>query len=125
VNADTYCIACHKAISTANSTQYNDATGRHVSPGNHTQTCDHCHDMSTSTNNRTGVVNHFKYLDTTAVRTVTDQLSSDTIKFGGGATPASGAMIYTVRATQGQGGCALSCHSQTHDYPTNTKYTWN
>ncbi len=120
VNANTYCITCHKITSTA--TQYNDATGRHNNPTAHNQTCDHCHDMSTSTNNRTGVVNHFRYLDTTAVRTATDQLSSDTVKFGGGATPATGALTYTVNATQGRGGCALSCHGQTH---TTTGNIWN
>ncbi|NTW87221.1 MAG: hypothetical protein HGB30_13780, partial [Holophagaceae bacterium] len=123
VNANTWCITCHKITSSA--TQWNDATGRHNNPGDHNQTCDHCHDMSTSTNNRTGVVNHFKYLDTTAVRTATDQLSSDTIKFGGGSSPATGALTYTVTATQGRGGCALTCHSKLHNYPTSTKYTWN
>ena len=120
VNANTYCITCHKITSTA--TQYNDATGRHNNPSAHNQTCDHCHDMSTATNNRTGVVNHFRYLDTTAVRTATDQLSSDTVKFGGGSTPATGALTYTVNATQGRGGCALSCHGQTH---TTTGNIWN
>jgi predicted CxxxxCH...CXXCH cytochrome family protein len=119
-NATTYCLSCHKITSTA--TQYNDATGRHNNPGDHNQTCDHCHDMSATTNNRTGVVNHFKYLGTTAVRNATDQLSSDTIKFGGGVTPATGALTYTVNATQGRGGCALACHGETH---TTTGNLWN
>ncbi len=120
VNANTYCITCHKITSTA--TQYNDATGRHNNPSAHNQTCDHCHDMSTATNNRTGVVNHFKYLDTTAVRITPDQLSSDTIKFGGGTTPATGALTYTVNATLGRGGCALSCHGTSH---TTSGNIWN
>ena len=120
VNATTYCLACHKITSTA--TQYNDATGRHNNPTKHNDTCDHCHDFSTVTNNRPGVVNHFKYLDTTAVRNTTDQLSSDTIKFGGGVTPATGLLTYTVNATQGRGGCALSCHGTTH---TTTGNVWN
>jgi predicted CxxxxCH...CXXCH cytochrome family protein len=123
VNATTYCIACHKITSTA--TQYNDATGRHNSPNNHNQTCDYCHDMTQA---KPGAQNHFKYLDTTAVSgaptgTPSDQFPSDTVKFGGGATPATGALTYTVTATtQGRGGCALSCHGQTH---TTTGNTWN
>ncbi|MFN7958628.1 MAG: CxxxxCH/CxxCH domain-containing protein [Holophagaceae bacterium] len=122
VNATTYCTACHRITSTANSTQFNDATGRHNSPNDHNQTCNYCHDMNAGTNNKTGVINHFKYLDTTAVRVSPDQLSSDTIKFGGGSQPATGALTYTVNATIGRGGCALSCHGQTH---TTTGNTWN
>ena len=117
VNATTYCIACHKVTSTA--TQYNDATGRHNNPGAHNTTCDYCHDMTQA---KTGAQNHFKYLDTTAVRLSPDQLSSDTVKFGGGATPATGALTYTVNATIGRGGCALSCHGQTH---STTNNVWN
>ena len=126
VNANTWCITCHKVQTSINNVvtnpQYNDATGRHNNPNAHNQTCDHCHDMSTATNNRTGVVNHFRYLDTTAVRTATDQLSSDTVKFGGGTTPATGALTYTLTATQGRGGCALSCHGQSH---TTSGNIWN
>ncbi len=127
VNASTYCIACHKVQS---SVQYNDAIGRHTSPNNHNQTCDHCHDMTQA---KPGAQNHWKYLDTSAVSgvsgTPTDQYPSDTIKFGGGTTPATGAMTYTVTGssggttfTQGGGGCALTCHSQTH---TPSSYYWN
>jgi predicted CxxxxCH...CXXCH cytochrome family protein len=119
-NATTYCMACHKIASTA--TQYNDATGRHNNPNNHNQTCDYCHDMNKATNNKTGVINHFKYLDTQAVRVSPDQLSSDTVKFGGGATPATGSKVYTPNGTLGQGGCALSCHGQSHPTGNNT---WN
>ncbi|MFN7958710.1 MAG: CxxxxCH/CxxCH domain-containing protein [Holophagaceae bacterium] len=117
VNATTYCIACHKITSTA--TQYNDATGRHNSPNDHNQTCNYCHDMTQA---KQGAINHFKYLDTSAVRLSPDQLSSDTIKFGGGSQPATGALTYTVNATIGRGGCALSCHGKTH---TTTGNTWN
>ena len=124
VNATTYCIACHKITSTA--TEFNDAIGRHNNPNNHNQTCDYCHDMSTA-NIKAGAVNHFKYLDTTVVSgvsgTPSDQYPSDTVKFGGGATPATGALTYTVTSgTQGQGGCALSCHGQGH---TTSGNTWN
>ena len=126
VNANTWCLSCHKAVSTTSSTQYNDATGRHTSPSDHNQTCDHCHDMTQA---KPGAQNHFKYLDTTAVSGIgtafTDQYPSDTIKFGqtGVTTPASGALTYTVTSTtQGRGGCALSCHGQTH---TTTGNTWN
>jgi len=119
-NATTYCIACHKVTATASSTQYNDATGRHQSVGAHNTTCDYCHDM---TQNKTGAINHWKYLDTSAVRLSPDQLSSDTIKFGGGAQPATGnPPTYTVTATIGRGGCALSCHGTTH---TTSGNTWN
>jgi predicted CxxxxCH...CXXCH cytochrome family protein len=117
VNATTYCIACHKVASTA--TQYNDATGRHTNPGAHNTTCDYCHDMSATTNNKSGVVNHFKYLDTTVVRLSPDQLSSDTIVFGSSVT---GAKTYTPTGTLGRGGCALSCHGQTH---TTSGNVWN
>ncbi|MCE1229116.1 MAG: CxxxxCH/CxxCH domain-containing protein, partial [Firmicutes bacterium] len=120
VNATTYCTACHVARSTA--TQYNDATGRHVNPSNHRQTCDYCHDMTQA---KSGAQNHFKYLDTPAVSgvggTPADQYPSDTIKFGGGAQPATGALTYTVTpSTQGRGSCALSCHGKTH-----SNLTWN
>ncbi|MDR3682185.1 MAG: CxxxxCH/CxxCH domain-containing protein [Geothrix sp.] len=116
-NATTYCLACHKVASTA--TQYNDATGRHNNPGEHNQTCDYCHVMTQTTQ---GAVNHFKYLDTTAVRVAPDQLSSDTIKFGGGSQPATGALTYTPTGTLGRGGCALTCHGQTH---TTSNNVWN
>jgi predicted CxxxxCH...CXXCH cytochrome family protein len=120
VNATTYCIACHKTASTA--TQYNDATGRHTNPSAHVQTCDHCHNMNLAT---PGAQNHFKYLDTSAVSGVSgtppDQYPSDTVQFGGGVTPATGAKTYIVSGTfngktmaQGKGGCALTCHGQQH-----------
>jgi predicted CxxxxCH...CXXCH cytochrome family protein len=115
-NATTYCIACHKTASTA--TQFNDATGRHTNPGEHQQTCDYCHDMSTA-NTKSGAVNHFKYLDTTAVRVSPDQLSSDTVVFGSNVT---GAKTYTPTGTLGRGGCALTCHGQTH---TTANNVWN
>ncbi len=117
VNATTYCTNCHKIASTP--AQYNDLTGRHNNPNLHNTTCDYCHDMTLATQ---GAQNHFKYLDTSAVRISPDQLSSDTIKFGGGAQPATGALTYTVNATIGRGGCALSCHGTTH---TTANNIWN
>lgn len=107
-NATTYCLNCHKVASTA--TQYNDATGRHSSPSNHRQACDYCHDMTQS---KPGAQNHFKYLNTTAVRQSPDQLSSDTILL----SPAqmTGARTYTTTATIGQGYCTMSCHGENHD----------
>jgi predicted CxxxxCH...CXXCH cytochrome family protein len=116
-NATTYCMACHKITSTA--TEYNDATGRHNNPNAHNQTCDYCHVMTQTTQ---GAQNHFKYLDNTAVRQAPDQLSSDTIKFGGGSQPATGALTYTPTGTLGQGGCALSCHGTGHTINNNV---WN
>jgi predicted CxxxxCH...CXXCH cytochrome family protein len=117
VNATTYCTSCHKVASTA--TQYNDATGRHNNPGAHNTTCDYCHVMTQAT---PGAQNHFKYLNTTAVRVTPDQLSSDTIKFGGGSQPATGALTYTPTGTLGRGGCALSCHGTGH---TTSGNVWN
>jgi len=114
-NATTYCIACHKVTSTASSTQYNDATGRH-NESRHKYTCDYCHDMNQA---RPGAQNHFKYLDTQAVRVTPDQLSSETILFGSSVT---GARTYTTTGTIGRGGCALSCHGDTH---TTSGNVWN
>jgi len=120
VNTTTYCIACHKTASTA--TEFNDATGRHNS-SEHRQTCDYCHSMTVSL---PGAQNHFKYLDTQTVSgvsgTPSDQYPSDTILFGSVPT---GAKTYTVTGTgnaQGKGGCALSCHGQTHSTSGNH---WN
>ena len=119
VNTTTYCTACHKAVSTNTATQYNDAIGRHTSPGEHKTTCDTCHSMTVA---KPGAQNHFKYLDTTAVSgisgTPTDQLPSDTILFGSAVT---GSKLYTP-TTPGKGGCALTCHSQNH---TTTGNVWN
>jgi predicted CxxxxCH...CXXCH cytochrome family protein len=118
VNTTTYCIACH----VAGSAQYNAPTGRHTS-SEHRQTCDYCHSMTVAL---PGAQNHFKYLDTTTVSGVSgtpaDQYPSDTILFGSVPT---GAKTYTVTGTgnaQGKGGCALSCHGQTH---TTTGNHWN
>jgi hypothetical protein len=99
-------------------TQYNDATGRH-SESRHNQTCDYCHDMTVA---KPGAQNHFKYLNTSVVRVAPDQLSSDTIKFGGGSQPATGALTYSVTGTLGHGGCALSCHGEGHSINNNV---WN
>ncbi|GLH74505.1 hypothetical protein GETHLI_30070 [Geothrix limicola] len=116
-NATTYCNACH----VVGAAQYNAPTGRHNNPTEHKQTCDYCHDMTQA---KPGAQNHFKYLDTTAVSgvsgTPSDQYPSDTILFGPNVT---GARTYTVTSsTQGRGGCALTCHSQTH---TTSGNTWN
>ena len=128
VNANTYCIACHKIASTS-APEYNALTGRHSSPSAHNTTCDTCHDMVGGHLNNTSritntVGNHFKYLDTTAVSgvsgTPSDQYPSDTIVFG---TTPTGAKTYTVTSTtEGKGGCALSCHGQTHTASNNK---WN
>lgn len=123
-NATTYCTACH----TVNAAEYNAPIGRHNDPSDHRDTCDHCHDLSPA-NVKIGAVNHFKYLDTTVVSGVSgtppDQYPSDTILFGGGVTPATGAKTYTVTGTgnaQGRGGCALTCHGKTH---TTSNEHWN
>jgi len=117
VNATTYCTSCH----TYGANQYNAPTGRHNDPNDHQQTCDTCHDM---TQTRAGAQNHFKYLDTTAVSgvsgTPSDQYPSDTILFNSTVT---GAKSYVVTpSTQGRGGCALTCHGETH---ASGSETWN
>lgn len=109
VNATTYCNACH----VVNAAEYNAPTGRHSSPGEHQQTCDTCHSMTQA---KPGAQNHFKYLDTTVVSgvsgTPSDQYPSDTVLFGASVT---GSKTYTVTSTtQGNGGCALTCHQETH-----------
>ena len=118
VNATTYCIACH----VVGASQYNAPTGRHTA-SEHKQTCDYCHSMTVAL---PGAQNHFKYLDTSVVSgvsgTPSDQYPSDTIVFGSVPT---GAKTYTVTGTglaQGKGGCALSCHGQTH---TTSGNHWN
>jgi predicted CxxxxCH...CXXCH cytochrome family protein len=119
VNATTYCLACH----VVNAAQYNAPIGRHNSPGEHNQTCDYCHDMTQA---KPGAQNHFKYLETTVVSgvsgTPSDQYPSDTVLFGASVT---GAKTYTVTGTgnaQGKGGCALTCHSESH---TTSNNHWN
>jgi predicted CxxxxCH...CXXCH cytochrome family protein len=124
VNATSYCTACH----VVGAAEYNAPTGRHTM-SEHRQTCDYCHNMVSGHLNNTGrtvntVGNHFKYLDTTAVSGVsgtnTDQYPSDTIVFGSVPT---GAKTYTVTtATEGKGGCALTCHGQSHTASNNK---WN
>lgn len=106
LNSATQCTACHKVVSTA--TQYNDATGRHANPSEHNTACDYCHDMTQA---KPGAQNHFKHLDTIAVRVAPDQLSSDTILFGPNVT---GARTYTPASTPGRGNCTLTCHGQSH-----------
>lgn len=122
-NAAT-CTACHQVRTGATtSPQYNDATGRHASPSDHNTACSTCHNMTLAT---PGAQNHFKYLDTTAVSgaatgSPADQMPSDTIAFDPAVV--TGSRTYTVTATtQGRGGCALTCHGETH---TTTNNTWN
>ncbi|HEX9081830.1 MAG TPA: hypothetical protein VF768_06095, partial [Holophagaceae bacterium] len=118
------CTSCHQVRTAATvNAQYNDATGRHANPGEHQVACATCHAMTQAT---PGALNHFKYLDTQAVSgaatgSPTDQYPSDTIVFDPAVV--TGARTYTVTATtQGRGGCALTCHGQTH---TTADNTWN
>jgi len=121
IDSSTQCTVCHAVAATAGLiTQYNDAFGRH-SLGTHNATtpinniaCTTCHDMA---NGSLGALAHFKYLNTPAVDGVStgtpaDQLPSGTIAFD---TAIVTAGTYTVTSsTQGNGGCALACHSHTH-----------
>ena len=112
VNTNSYCRACHTPRATA--TQYNDATGTHTLNGTHQNSdCRICHDMNNGTQ---GALNHWKYLDTTAVIASPDQLSSQTISFLGSpginntyTDPGS----YAPLAPIGNGNCTVNCH-----YPT-------
>ena len=56
------------------------------------------------------MVNHWKYLNTTAVIATPDQLSSQTIKFIGGTITDAGG-TYSASATIGDGNCTVNCHS--------------
>ncbi|HJW44132.1 MAG TPA: hypothetical protein VJ463_06730 [Geothrix sp.] len=109
VDGNTYCRACHKTANTA--TQYNDATGTHTDNSTHSNAaCNVCHDMTTA-NTSQGAVNHWKYLNTTAVIVAPDQLSSQTIKFIGGTITDAGATYTPSGTTIGNGNCTVNCHS--------------
>ena len=80
----------------------------------------------TSANTNPGAVNHFAELNTPAVSS-TNKLPSGTIKFKltNATYPITGAATYDVTTpprTEGDGGCALTCHSQVHD-PTVNHWT--
>jgi len=133
ITSSTQCSLCHAINGGTTTSQYNDAIGRHAW-GTHasagTLDCTLCHDMS-SANSNPGAVDHFKYLNTSAVSgaatgSPADQLPSGTLKFklGNGTYPITGAASYTIDAThhEGDGGCALSCHGQTHEPVV---YHWN
>jgi predicted CxxxxCH...CXXCH cytochrome family protein len=128
IDSTSQCTACHNVATTAGAaTQYNDAFGRH-SLGTHNSLtgsngilCTTCHNMVSGSS--TGATNHFKYLDTTAVDGTSgapsDQMPSGTIVFDPAIVTVTSP--YTVTAagtTQGNGGCALTCHTHLHTGPT-------
>jgi predicted CxxxxCH...CXXCH cytochrome family protein len=128
LNTSTQCTACHAvAASAAAITQYNDAFGRH-SMGTHDATvaansiaCTTCHNMASGSS--PAATNHFKYLNTAAVDgvsgTPSDQLTSGTISFDPIiVTAASPYTVTTAGTGQGNGGCALTCHTHIHTGPT-------
>ncbi len=118
INSATQCSSCHAINGGTTTSQYNDAVGRHAW-GTHatagTLDCTVCHDMS-SANTSLGAVKHFAELDTPVVSS-TNKLPSGTVKFKltNATFPISGAATYTITATnkEGDGGCALTCHSAT------------
>jgi predicted CxxxxCH...CXXCH cytochrome family protein len=121
----TQCSLCHKVNGGTTTSQYNDAVGRH-SYGTHAQAsavdCTICHDMS-SANTNPGAINHFAALDLHAVTSATKR-PSGTIKFQliNATYPITGAATYDVTTTpltEGDGGCALTCHTQIHVPATN------
>ncbi|HJW73383.1 MAG TPA: CxxxxCH/CxxCH domain-containing protein [Geothrix sp.] len=115
----TQCSFCHATNGGTTTSQFNDAVGRHAW-GTHasaaTLDCTLCHDMAPGTS--PGGANHFAELDTTAVSS-TNKLPSGTIKFKltNATFPITGAATYTISAAtpEGDGGCALTCHSQVHN----------
>jgi predicted CxxxxCH...CXXCH cytochrome family protein len=128
ITSTSQCSLCHAINGGTTTSQFNDATGRH-SYGTHfaagTLDCTICHDM-TSANTNAGAVRHFAELDTPAVSS-TNKLPSGTIKFTltNATYPITGAATYDVTTspfTEGDGGCALTCHSQAHVPATNH---WN
>jgi predicted CxxxxCH...CXXCH cytochrome family protein len=129
VNTASYCLNCHAISSSAN---YNDARGTHSSGSHPSATCAACHDMSTTTNNTSGVINHFKYLDTPVAAQSADQLSRDTIKIvlrvGGAGNGMDAGGTYTPSATVGSGTCALTCHvggnNKTHGPAPGNDSSW-
>jgi predicted CxxxxCH...CXXCH cytochrome family protein len=124
IASTSQCSLCHAINGGTSTAQFNDAVGRH-SYGTHASVgqldCTICHDM-TSANANPGAVNHFAELNTSAVSS-TNKLPSGTIRFKltNATYPITGAATYTVNATypEGDGGCALSCHGQTHTNATN------
>ncbi|MEI6593012.1 MAG: CxxxxCH/CxxCH domain-containing protein, partial [Holophagaceae bacterium] len=127
LNTNAQCTACHATTAQAGTaTQYNDAYGRHSMGTHNAVACTTCHTM---TNGSLGANAHFKYLNTPAVdglnpsATPADQLPSGTILFD--PAIASGALTYSVNGgTQGNGGCALTCHTHIH-VPTVETWTYN
>ncbi|WLT31527.1 CxxxxCH/CxxCH domain-containing protein [Geothrix sp. PMB-07] len=125
IASSSQCLSCHAINGGTSTSQFNDAVGRHAW-GTHstagTLDCTLCHDMTLAT---PGAQNHFAELNTTAVSS-TNKLPSTTIKFKLSNTtyPITGAATYTINATtpEGDGGCALTCHSQIHN-PTDNH--WN
>jgi len=121
------CSLCHAINGGTATSQYNDAVGRHAW-GTHSSAgsldCTLCHDMG-PTNLSNGAVKHFAELDTTAVSS-TNKLPSGTLKFKltNGTYPITGAATYTISGSnpEGDGGCALTCHSQVHEPVV---YHWN
>ncbi len=128
INTNTQCTVCHAvAASAAAITQWNDAFGRH-SMGAHDATnaansiaCTTCHNMTSGTS--PGATNHFKYMNTTAVDgvsgTPSDQLSSGTLSFDPAIVTGTSPYTVTTAGTgQGNGGCAITCHTHIHTGPT-------
>ena len=128
INSSTQCSACHAVAASAGTiVQYNDAFGRH-SLGSHNAAnaanaiaCTTCHNMG---NGSPGALAHFKYLRTQAVDGVAtgapaDQMSSGTIAFDP-AIVTAGTYTITAAAPQGNGGCALTCHTHVHVPTVNT-----
>jgi len=114
----TTCTTCHKesgtSVNGAPATYYNDyGSGKHnlhvVDKG---LPCTDCHDMNVATNNKAGVVNHFKFLGTFSM----EGPARDTFR------NSTGSVVYTPGAP---GTCTGVCHGMDHgDGQGNNHESW-
>jgi len=100
INVTTQCSSCH-----VSSGQFNSYTsGEHLKHLGKSIACTECHDMNVATNNKTGVINHFKFLATFGM----EGPAKDTFR------NSTGSIVYTPGGTAGTGTCTGTCHSETH-----------
>ncbi|MHB8783057.1 MAG: CxxxxCH/CxxCH domain c-type cytochrome [Desulfobacteria bacterium] len=100
ITVDTQCTSCH-----VSSGQFNSYTsGQHSLHLGKGVLCTECHDMNVSTNNKAGVVDHFKFLETSGM----EGPAKDTFR------NSTGTVVYTPGGTPGTGTCTGTCHSKIH-----------
>jgi predicted CxxxxCH...CXXCH cytochrome family protein len=99
------CTSCH-ASGSGQFNSYN--SGRHGDHSDGSFTCTECHDMDVATNNKAGVINHFKFLGTSGM----EGPAKDTFR------NSTGTIVFTPEATPGTGTCTGTCHSENHNGKT-------